>query len=232
MSAVISLWKRPRVEASVAALNSKEALVKEYCAKKPIIEKRLFDFDRFNRLSESRLFEELAFCIFTPGSRAVNGNMAVQELKKKNLLFNGTVAAVSKCLRGVVRFHNNKALYLVGARVIFQKGIKGIIKSTAQKNNAITTREWLVNNVKGIGYKEASHFLRNIGMGKDIAILDTHILKNLKRFNIIKDAPLPLNKKRYLEIEENMRIFSKCVNIPLDALDLLFWSHETGFIYK
>ena len=98
--------------------------------------------------------------------------------------------------------------------------------------DALATREWLVSNIKGIGYKEAGHFMRNIGLGRDLVILDTHILKNLKRFNVIRDIPVSMGKNKYFHIEEGMRRFAKDIDIPLDALDLLFWSHQTGFIFK
>lgn len=89
-----------------------------------------------------------------------------------------------------------------------------------------------MKNVKGMGYKEASHFLRNIGLADDLAILDRHILKNLKIFGIIEEIPKSLSKKKYLEIEEKMRNLANEVNIPLSHLDLLFWSKETGEIFK
>ncbi|PIV55041.1 DNA lyase [Candidatus Desantisbacteria bacterium CG_4_10_14_0_8_um_filter_48_22] len=93
-------------------------------------------------------------------------------------------------------------------------------------------RAWLVGNVKGMGYKEASHFLRNIGFGKDIAILDRHILKNLKALGVISDIPDTLTEKIYLEIEGKMRDFAERTDIPLESLDLLFWSMQTGHIFK
>ncbi len=94
-------------------------------------------------------------------------------------------------------------------------------------------REWLVENIKGLGYKEASHFLRNIGLGKDIAILDRHILKNLQKYGVIDKIPSSLGSRRvYLEIEEKMKALSKETRIPLEDMDLLFWSLQTGFIFK
>jgi N-glycosylase/DNA lyase len=94
-------------------------------------------------------------------------------------------------------------------------------------------REWLVKNVKGIGMKEAGHFIRNMGLSNNqLAILDVHILKNLKEFGIIEKIPKSLTKKEYLKIEDRMREFSKKIGIPLDELDLLLWSKETGFIFK
>jgi N-glycosylase/DNA lyase len=211
---------------------STTALLKEYCLKKKDIEKKLKSFETFKNLSEKQLFEELAFCIFTPGSKALNGTMAVAELKRKKLLFAGSKDSIAKALRGIVRFHNNKALYLTEARKYLKKRHGFCIRSFLEKGSSADRRERLVVNIKGIGYKEASHFLRNIGFGKDLAILDTHILKNLKRFNMIKNIPVSLGTKQYLELEAKMRQFSKSIDIPLDALDLLFWSHETGFIYK
>ena len=93
-------------------------------------------------------------------------------------------------------------------------------------------RRDLVKNIKGIGYKEASHFLRNIGLGKDIAILDRHILKNLKIYGAIDKVPLSMSVRSYLDIEEKVRAFAKRIGLGLEELDLLFWSRETGEIFK
>lgn len=93
-------------------------------------------------------------------------------------------------------------------------------------------REWLVGKVLGIGMKEASHFLRNIGLGKDLAILDRHILINLKEYDVIKEIPRYITRKVYIDIEDKMKKFSKLMSIPMDELDLLFWSKETGMIFK
>ena len=41
-----------------------------------------------------------------------------------------------------------------------------------------------------------------------------------------------LTRRRYLEIEEKMRNFAERMKIPLEELDLLFWSFETGRVLK
>jgi N-glycosylase/DNA lyase len=92
-------------------------------------------------------------------------------------------------------------------------------------------REYLVKNVKGLGLKEASHFLRNIGHN-NLAILDRHILKNLHKLGVIEEVPRSLTKKAYLDIEEKFKRFSKKIGITMDELDLLFWSMETGKVFK
>jgi N-glycosylase/DNA lyase len=133
----------------------------------------------------------------------------------------------------MVRFRYKKAKYIIEARKTFssngQVSIKPKIEKLVKNKNE---RDWLVRNVKGIGYKEASHFLRNIGLGEKFAILDRHVLKNLKLLEIIKEIPEFLSKKRYLEIENKMKNFADIIKIPLSHLDLLLWYKETGKIFK
>jgi N-glycosylase/DNA lyase len=204
----------------------------DYKKRKNSIKKRLEDFKAVYEKGDRDVFGELCFCLFTPQAKAVSCDKAVKELKEKGLLLGGRREEIREVLKGKVRFQNNKAGYCVSARELF-KGSKGVkIKDMLDPKDNFNTREWLVKNVKGFGYKEASHFLRNIGMGRDLAILDVHILRNLARYGVIDKAPKTLTKKNYLALEEKMRLFSKKIEIPLEELDLLFWSRETGYIFK
>ncbi|MBI3009260.1 MAG: N-glycosylase/DNA lyase [Candidatus Omnitrophica bacterium] len=195
------------------------------------MKERLKEFRDLHKGKDEDIFSELCFCILTPQSKAVNSDRAIKELKKSGLLFKGNRRAVRARLKGV-RFPNNKSAFLIYARKVFKDG-KGVnVKCRLNPDDIFTTREWLVKNVKGIGYKEASHFLRNIGLGKDLAILDVHILKNLKRYKVIDKIPPSLSRKTYLDIEDRMREFCKKIKIPMEEIDLLFWSRETGIIFK
>jgi len=120
-------------------------------------------------------------------------------LLDKDLLLKGTKSEIAKELNRV-RFRNNKAGYLILAREQFTRGGKISIKPLISGfNDIFEAREWFVKNVKGLGYKEASHFLRNIGFGEEITILDRHILKNLKKAGVIKEIPKTITKKAYLK---------------------------------
>ena len=119
------------------------------------------------------------------------------------------------------------------ARKFFTANNKIRIKEKlASFKNIFEARLWLVKNIKGIGYKEAGHFLRNIGIGKNLAILDRHILKNLKIYGVINELPKTLTTKTYLEIENQMQNFSTKIGIPMAHLDMLFWYKKTGGIFK
>lgn len=195
------------------------------------IKKRLREFAE-NKNIEDKIFEELCFCILTPQSKAKNCWKSIESLKKKGLLFCGKEEEIKKELKNV-RFKNKKARYLVEARNLFLKDGKLNIKSLVNSfKSEFELREYFVKNVKGLGYKEASHFLRNIGFGDNIAILDRHILRNLKELNVIDEIPKSLSKKKYLEIEKKFIEFSKKINLKPQELDLFLWAKETGFVFK
>jgi len=182
--------------------------------------------------SEEEIFAELVFCLFTPQSKAVSCWAAVNELADKNMIFDASAKQIAEII-SKVRFRNNKAKYAVEARKIFTVGGKIKIKEKlASFDDIYRLREWIIKNIKGIGYKEAGHFLRNIGIGKELAILDRHILKNLKLLGAIEEIPKTLNKKTYLDIEKKMQDFCKKTGIPMGHMDMLLWCKESGGIFK
>lgn len=204
-----------------------------YCKIKDKIKKRIKEFENiWENGSEEDIFAELVFCILTPQSKAILCWQIVEKIVDNNLILNGSAKQISRELNNA-RFKNKKSEYVIQARKLFLNNGKINIKSKISQFNSVNEkREWLVFNVKGIGYKESSHYLRNIGMGENIAILDRHILKNLKYFKVIDEIPKSLSKGKYLDIESKMKRFSENVNIPMDHLDLLFWYKENGEIFK
>ena len=87
--------------------------------------------------------------------------------------------------------------------------------------------KFLVKNITGLGYKEASHFLRNVGYN-DVAIIDRHIIRFLYQYHYIDQLPKIITKKIYLELEDILTKFG----ILLDKLDLMIWYHMTGTVLK
>lgn len=208
-----------------------ENLLKSYADKKIEIKKRLQEFKSVFNESDERIFAELSFCLCTPQSKAKHAWAAISALIKNNLLLSGTSDQIKPFLNSV-RFNESKSKYIVEARNLFLRNGKLDIKSSLDLSSPEKNREWLAENVKGFGLKESSHFLRNMGLSKNLAILDMHILKNLVEYRIIEEVPKSLTEKKYLEIEKKFIAFSKKIGIPMEELDLLFWSEETGYIFK
>jgi N-glycosylase/DNA lyase len=201
----------------------------------PIILEREKHFDNiWNNGTDEEIFAELVFCIFTPQSKAVLCWAAVNKLAEKNMILDLETRDVDIVkIIDKVRFKNNKAKYVIEARNLFTVNNRIKIKDKIKAfKDVYKLRKWLIKNIRGIGCKESSHFLRNIGIGKNFAILDRHILKNLKIYEVIKEIPKNLNTKTYLKIEKQMQDFAKQINIPILHLDMLFWSKITGGIFK
>ncbi|MCD4773128.1 MAG: N-glycosylase/DNA lyase [Bacteroidales bacterium] len=209
-----------------------EELFNTYKKIKPDILNRITEFKSvWNNADEKRLFQELAFCLLTPQSKAQNAWKAIIKLTENQRLFEGNSVAIAKDLN-LVRFRNNKAGYIVRAREMFFDNSKGIRETLSELTSITEKRNWLNKNIKGYGLKESSHFLRNIGFVEDITILDRHILKNLKKFNVIDEIPKSISEKKYFEIENQMKEFSNENKIPLSHLDFIFWYNETKTIFK
>jgi len=206
-------------------------LLDDYMKRKADIQDRLEYFREVWKGSENEVFSELCFCLCTPQSKARTCDAFIQKVKKNGLLYTGTSEELLKHMKGV-RFSNNKSKRIVEARNFFTAGGSIEFKKYIDTKNPSVARDWLVKNIKGLGMKESSHFLRNVGMGRNLAILDRHILKNLVKHGVINEVPGCLTRKRYLDIEERMREFSGKTGIPMDEMDILFWSRETGEIFK
>jgi len=198
-------------------LTEKE-LIETYEKQKQAIKQRL---DEFKNLPQEDYFHEFIFCMLTPQSNAKKCWQAVEQLKKLDKL---EVKEISEILKTKTRFHNNKAKYISEAKNTFE-----LILPKLNSENKKKLRNEIAKQVKGYGLKEASHFLRNIGKSNnEIAILDRHILRNLAGLKVIEKEKI----RNYKEIEEKFIDFSKRINIPIDELDLLFWSRENGEIFK
>ncbi len=201
-------------------------LMDGYNQRQPAIRRRLNDF---RAVAQKDYFYELVYCFMTPQSSAVNSAKAQTVLRMHD--FQNTEIDPERLLHQkdyYIRFHKTKAKLLVEMK----KQYGAILQRLSDGESAFEKRKWLAENVKGIGYKEATHFLRNIGLNDGLAILDRHILKNLKKHGAIRSLPKTLTKKKYLELEGRFQKFAEDIGIPIDELDLLFWSNETGEILK
>lgn len=207
-------------------------LKQHYETRKDEIKRRLQEFGEVIKQPDERIFAELAFCLCTPQSKATQCWTAVSSLVRNGLLYTGSEEQIRPFLN-IVRFGDTKAKHIISARNLFlQNGKISLKDKLSSFKNSVEAREWLVENIMGLGMKEASHFLRNIGFASDLAILDRHILKNLHAHNAIEELPKTLTEKKYLEIEKKMKKFSQKTEIPFEELDLLFWATETGMVFK
>jgi len=191
---------------------------------KKVIDRRILEFKKAGKGSSDEIFKELCFCLLTANSTA----QRCLEVQAKvgdgflNLSENKLQKVLQRC---GARFHTKRANYIALA----QKR-KNELEKLMKKLSESELRDWLVENIKGLGWKEASHFLRNIGY-KDSAIIDFHIIDILEKEKLIK-RPKTLNEKNYLQMEKVLRKVGERAGLNLAELDLYLWYLETGTVLK
>jgi len=208
-------------------------LKRDYRTKKPRIVKRLAEFRKVYDKGDEAIFEELCYCILTAGSSAKMGLRTVDALR--DILRTGTEQELQQRAKAHrVRFWRVRPSYIVHTREYLRNAcglnLRKVVDSFDSRDSR---RDFFAKNteIKGLGYKEASHFLRNIGF-PGYAILDKHILNSLREMGVIGKRMRPSTRAGYLAIEKKLERFAKDIGIDMDHLDLLLWSRKTGEILK
>ncbi|MBT3721590.1 N-glycosylase/DNA lyase [archaeon] len=172
-----------------------------------------------------RLFEELSFCLLTANTSAAMSAKSIDNLRP--ILEVGNLEKLQRKLNeSGYRFPNIRAKYIIEAR---DKKLN--LKELVLSNEKFKLREFLALNVKGLGFKESSHFLRNIGVF-GLSILDKHIIRSMQEFGVIGQIPKTITQKNYLDLEKKYFQLSRNLKINSDELDLLLWSMKNGQILK
>ncbi|MBD3231174.1 N-glycosylase/DNA lyase [Candidatus Dependentiae bacterium] len=185
------------------------------------INQTLKSFELLNQKNNLYWFNELCFCILTANSKAETAIKIQIEMHPDGFLKKTSTEIAMTIRKYGHRFHNTKARFILYARKYMA------IKTILQKQPLETHRIFLVKNIKGLGYKEASHFLRNVGYS-NVAIIDRHILKFMLQNKLISQIPKTITPKKYLEYENILKNF----DIPLNKLDLIIWAKMTGKVLK
>jgi N-glycosylase/DNA lyase len=193
------------------------------------VEARLKEFESFKNKTNDKWFSELCFCILTANSKARTAMSIQKELGPIGFCNFPESKIKDSIIKNKHRFHNNKARYIILAR--FNYEIKDKIMQIAEKSGETSARQWLVENIKGVGFKEASHFMRNVGF-KNLAILDRHILNIMVENNHLKKKYASLKKKDYLEIEQLFLKIAKNLKMSAAELDLYMWYMKGGDVLK
>ncbi|HEY7544655.1 MAG TPA: N-glycosylase/DNA lyase [Blastocatellia bacterium] len=210
-----------------------EELKEIYQQKCREIRATLEEFDRVGReASDERLFEELTFCIYTAGASARMGLRCVANVRP--VLMTGSMEDIQRALVNKHRWPEARGAYVFETREYLREhcGLR-MRELLAGFESMDARRDFFAANprVRGIGYKEASHYLRNVGY-RGYSILDKHILARLAEFGVIESPRPPSTKKKYVALEERMKQFAESIGIDFDELDLLLWYTKTGEILK
>ncbi|ACP48634.1 DNA-(apurinic or apyrimidinic site) lyase [Sulfolobus islandicus Y.N.15.51] len=185
---------------------------------------------RLNNLSNEEVwFRELTLCLLTANSSFISAYQALNCLGDKIYYANEEVIrSILKSCK--YRFYNLKAKYIIMAREKVYGKLKEEITPLADSDQQLAREKLL--NIKGIGMKEASHFLRNVGYF-DLAIIDRHLIDFMRRIGAIGEINVKhLSKSRYISLESVLKSIALNLNISVGILDLFIWYKETNTIVK
>lgn len=192
---------------------------------KSIVDNRLREFSKIKDSDANNVFKELCFCIMTANCGAEKC-IEIHEKIDAHFLTACQSEIADLFKEYGYRFPNLRSTYIAEAQekteVLYQKIQEG--------NGDDELRSWIVKNIKGIGYKEASHFLRNIGF-TGYAIVDFHIVDLLVKYKLV-DKPKTMSKGNYLKMEEILKQIGERAHLNMAELDLYLWYMETGKILK
>jgi len=208
-------------------------LKRAYSEKSEEIRARLAEFQAIRETaSDDKLFEELAFCIFTAAASARMGLRAVERVRP--VLLTGSMRQIQRTLVRTHRWPRARSAFVYETREYLRESCHLRIRELlASLTDPEERRDFFASNrgIRGLAYKESSHFLRNIGY-TGYAILDKHVLGRLFEFGVTDSDKPPSTRNKYLETEKRMRNFARRIRIDFDELDLLLWYTKTGEILK
>ncbi len=183
------------------------------------------------RLGNS-LQEEVAACLLGGhGIPSEVGLAAYRRVKEKGLLAKEslTMEEVAEVLKEPLkvnerqihyRFWKQKSRYLC-------ESLKAISKGVPSYDDHKAFRNWLVENLQGVGPKTASWITRNWLSSDDVAIIDIHIQRAGLHAGFFEQG-FSVEKNYYL-MEDRFLQFASALNIKPAMLDTLIWRQMKDF---
>jgi N-glycosylase/DNA lyase len=177
------------------------------------------EFSMMKKADIDKKFSELIFCTLTANTSAEMG-LRCQKCIDDIQLYDRT-SLRNTLIACHYRFPNTRSRF-ISENYENRFLLEDILKSQER-------RELLTETYLGIGMKEASHFLRNIGF-YEYSILDKHIQKFLSNFY---GRDVRIKSKKDYEREERYFIeISSKYGLEPGIMDLVIWYMMTGKILK
>jgi N-glycosylase/DNA lyase len=214
-----------------------ESLSNAIAAICPDIQARVYSYSK--PLDERLLWWELSSCILSsqvPYSLAIAASDAIDA---EDLLHNGyhdfdvltqrLVGVLSKSLNvegrlRTYRFPVARAHHLAATRAAITAEKCSLRELVDSFHDASKARAWFVKHIPGVGPKQASMFLRNVGVSYDLAILDRHVLSYMSMLGIYSSTNLFISSlPQYYRHEAILREHAQELDCPLGLLDWAIW---------
>ncbi len=215
--------------------------IREVCL---LLERNLAQRLRWEALGEDDLWREIVACILGSRVRFDVAHAAMERMDRSALFSTPSRFSrpdeygysVLQALSGTDRCGNTVNLPVGypfarkradqiqrAAETLYTNG--GTIRHLlVQANGVREARRWLSSKVAGLGPKQSSLFLRNIGYAIRVAVLDVHILTYMNWIGLTAISAKSVRTLREYEILEEIFIEHSCSSgFPPDCFDLAVW---------
>ncbi len=201
----------------------------------------------WHQMSEGRLWKELCLCILSSRTRFELALAAVSSLERAGLLRRlrehpGEVpySVLEEALgphpqrQGAstrsIPFWRTRAHQLVDAsNRLYAAGHRGLKTRLHETGDAGDLRMQLMADVPGLGMKQASHFLQNVGFSDEFAVIDVHILSFLREeLMAVESEAEDLDESLYLELEQRIQRLAAANGLAVGLLDRIVWAMRSG----
>jgi len=192
---------------------------------------------RTSDLPESRLWEVLVSCVLGSATKYEDAECAMHRLKGGALL-NAWEAAFDEgelvsdtrirlrdrtSIGRAYRFPETRARWLAEAASSIYGQKDSLAALLAAYQDPLDIRRLLSSSVRGLGPKQSSLFLRNIGISDDLAVIDRHVLRYLWWSGLADSVAPPASLSRYERLEDLLRRRAWAVGLPLGVFDIAVW---------
>ncbi|MFQ6060114.1 MAG: hypothetical protein ACE5KV_02310 [Thermoplasmata archaeon] len=128
-------------------------------------------------------------------------------------------------VRRKFRFPTTKARHICRTAINIYSNGNSILEVLHDSKDSGDARNRIMAYCVGVGPKQASLFLRNIGFSSDIAIIDTHVLRFMNLSGIAEKKDLSLSSDNgYFRLEKRFLHYAKAMNVSAGGLDRVIWS--------
>lgn len=195
---------------------------------------------------ESKLLSELVLCILSSQEKYEVALAAIRELKKEKVFDNPkpniAIGVIKDKINNILqkpfefeidnkqylrrlRFYSKKAQYIISTIENIYSNDLTIKKILLMGNCTNETRKTIISYSSGLGPKQASMFLRNIGYYTEYAVLDKHIIDYMRLMGLTTESKSSFsNIALYQQVEKKLKTFAESLNINLLHLDLAIWT--------
>lgn len=198
----------------------------------------------WRRMRDSQLWEQIVLSILSSNIQFETARSALLQLVNRGLMdYNSytetTLIRIIKELKRSIylprknnngfrsyRYPTKRANYIYMSGVIIRERYGSLRNLLYESDNIDELRTEIVRYLPGIGMKEASMFLRNIGFSYRVAILDRHVMRFLFPNCCCSNEKNILTPKTYLIVERQFQSLSDKIGISPCLLDSLIWQYS------